>query len=178
MGYTACVVHWLSESFPLKVNYLHHDLSLKDVRIFAISYSLNQLAIVLRDCAQNIQLVANLNLILLWFVVFPSIHQSILFPVLLIQPMVVEHFGVIISQLEHGQIVSSYLVVTVQALPRPLIVIELVLENITLEQFEHRNVFVDHLDERLVEEVGVFVRVLMPDNVVYHQFDGPELVVL
>lgn len=103
MGYTSCVVHRLGESFPLEVNYLHYDFCLENIKVIAICDGFNELTIILRYSAENIEFVANFDLSLFEF--------AILLPLFLFIEMVLEHHRVVVSKLEHGQIVSRNLII-------------------------------------------------------------------
>jgi len=60
----------------------------------------------------------------------------------------------------------------------PLIIVEIVVEDLGVEQICEVGTLLDHLNEIVLEQVGVDVRVLVIDDVSRDHVDGSNLVVL
>jgi hypothetical protein len=60
----------------------------------------------------------------------------------------------------------------------PLIIVECVVEDLRVEQFRKVGTFLDHLDEVVLEQVGVDIRVLVIDDISRDHIDGSNLVVI
>ena len=60
----------------------------------------------------------------------------------------------------------------------PLIIVEIVVEDLGVEQICEVGTLLDHLNEIVLEQVGVDVRVLVIDDISRDHVDGSNLVVV
>ena len=86
--------------------------------------------------------------------------------------------AVIVSQIEDGFAVRGQLLVGTSMRLRPLVQVELVEEDVRLKQFDHGDFPLDKLDQVVLKQMEEAELVLVLDNVVNHEADRLELVLL
>lgn len=92
--------------------------------------------------------------------------------------MALEHVGILIPELEDGAIVRSLELGYICAAAGPLIVLEGVIENLRVEERSHIHLVADQLDQVTLEQVSIFVAVLITNYVLDHFIHRSDLVVL
>lgn len=89
-----------------------------------------------------------------------------------------ESVAVLVSHVEETLVVWSDALSGITILSWPLIIVKLELKNLGLEQCLHANSLVDELYQVVVEQVGVGVVVLVLNDVVNHEVNCSDLIVL
>jgi len=75
---------------------------------------------------------------------------------------------ILIPEFEHWTIVRFKLVILYGARSRPLIIIELKIENIRVKQLLHSKAFVHHIYQISLEEMCINMAILMNNHIVNH----------